>query len=118
MASDVAIAIFIVNHTRSRSLAYPSDSQCVLASVRWADSVVFVYPTWWFNVPGILKGWFDRTLCLGGAFDLPISKDDTVASNGAIPRDVLVLCRKFSLAHARALKMHATQAHSGWKRRH
>lgn len=68
-----------------RNKAVGPDVARALEDLRWADSVVFVYPTWWFNVPGILKGWFDRTLCLGGAFDLPISKDDTVASNGLVP---------------------------------
>ncbi len=25
----------------------------------WADSLVFLYPLWWFDRPAILKGWFD-----------------------------------------------------------
>jgi putative NADPH-quinone reductase len=36
-----------------------------------ADALVFVYPTWWFNVPAALKGFFDRTLLPGTAFRLP-----------------------------------------------
>ena len=27
--------------------------------VRWADTLVFVYPTWWMGLPAILKGWVD-----------------------------------------------------------
>ncbi|BAP71514.1 FMN red super family [Kluyveromyces marxianus] len=26
----------------------------------WADTVLFVFPLWWYNLPAILKGWFDR----------------------------------------------------------
>jgi putative NADPH-quinone reductase len=26
----------------------------------WAEAVVFIYPTWWFNLPALLKGWLDR----------------------------------------------------------
>ncbi len=25
----------------------------------WADSLIFIYPLWWFDRPAILKGWFD-----------------------------------------------------------
>ena len=28
--------------------------------LRWADSLVLVYPTWWMGPPAILKGWLDR----------------------------------------------------------
>lgn len=56
-----------------------------LQNLAWADSVVFVYPTWWFNMPGILKGWFDRTLCVGGAFDFPTPGGPPAAVNGLVP---------------------------------
>jgi len=38
--------------------------------VRGADELVFVYPTWWFGLPAMLKGWLERTLVPGVAFDL------------------------------------------------
>ena len=28
--------------------------------LRWADSLVLVYPIWWMGPPAILKGWLDR----------------------------------------------------------
>ncbi len=36
--------------------------------VRWAEHLVFVYPTWWSGLPAQLKGWFDRVLVPGVAF--------------------------------------------------
>ena len=36
--------------------------------VRWCDTVVFVYPTWWSGLPAILKGWLERILVVGVAF--------------------------------------------------
>lgn len=53
---------------------YPKPSQDVqemVEQLQGADALVFVYPTWWFNVPAILKGFFDRTLLPGVAFKLP-----------------------------------------------
>ena len=35
-----------------------------------ADTVVFVYPTWWFGMPAILKGFLDRVFVEGVAFRL------------------------------------------------
>lgn len=35
-----------------------------------ARRLVFVYPTWWSGPPAILKGWLERVLVTGVAFDL------------------------------------------------
>jgi NAD(P)H dehydrogenase (quinone) len=34
-----------------------------------ADLVLFYFPIWWFSEPAILKGWFDRVLAMGIAWD-------------------------------------------------
>ncbi|WP_422132828.1 NAD(P)H-dependent oxidoreductase [Endozoicomonas sp. ALD040] len=31
-----------------------------VAKLKWAEAVVFIYPTWWMGPPAILKGWLDR----------------------------------------------------------
>lgn len=40
-------------------------------ALRWADALVFVYPTWWYGLPAMLKGWLDRVLLPDVAFVLP-----------------------------------------------
>lgn len=35
----------------------------------WADSLIFIYPLWWFDRPAMLKGWFDIVLTNGLAFE-------------------------------------------------
>jgi NAD(P)H dehydrogenase (quinone) len=37
--------------------------------VKWADFIIFQFPVWWFGPPAILKGWFDRVLACGFAWD-------------------------------------------------
>ena len=37
-------------------------------TIRWADALVFVYPTWWGSVPALMKGFVDRTFLPGFAF--------------------------------------------------
>ena len=59
-----------------------------LEDLRWCDSLVFVYPTWWFNLPAMLKGYFDRTFVPGAdcAWDFPKQQPgELVASNGLVP---------------------------------
>jgi NAD(P)H dehydrogenase (quinone) len=39
------------------------------AKVTEADFLLFNFPIWWFSAPAILKGWFDRVLATGFAWD-------------------------------------------------
>jgi NAD(P)H dehydrogenase (quinone) len=41
-----------------------------VASLRAAEALVLVYPTWWYGMPAMLKGWFDRVWLPGVAFRL------------------------------------------------
>lgn len=36
--------------------------------LRWADAVVLQFPLWWYGMPAILKGWFDRVFVQGFAY--------------------------------------------------
>jgi NAD(P)H dehydrogenase (quinone) len=41
-----------------------------VASLRWAEALLLVYPTWWYAMPAMLKGWLDRVWVPGVAFRL------------------------------------------------
>ncbi|MDE2370214.1 MAG: NAD(P)H-dependent oxidoreductase [Burkholderiales bacterium] len=41
-----------------------------LQRLLWAESLVFCFPTWCFGLPAMLKGFFDRLLMPGIAFDI------------------------------------------------
>jgi putative NADPH-quinone reductase len=41
-----------------------------VAALREADGLVLVYPTWWYGLPALLKGWFDRVWQPGVAFTI------------------------------------------------
>jgi len=41
------------------------------ADLRWCDTLVLVYPTWFSAQPAMLKGWIDRVWVNGVAYDLP-----------------------------------------------
>lgn len=48
-----------------------NDSQVTqeIQLLRDAESLVLIFPTWWFGFPAILKGWFDRVWAPGVAYD-------------------------------------------------
>ncbi|MGG7566548.1 NAD(P)H-dependent oxidoreductase [Rhodovulum sp. DZ06] len=41
------------------------------AALRWADALIFTYPTWWYGQPAMLKGWLERVLIPEVAFTSP-----------------------------------------------
>ena len=43
----------------------------LVTDLRWADTLIFVYPTWWYGLPAMLKGWLDRVLLPDVAFLMP-----------------------------------------------
>lgn len=38
--------------------------------VEEADALAMIYPVWWNEAPAILKGWFDRVLTRGWAYEI------------------------------------------------
>jgi len=40
-------------------------------SLRWCNTLIFIYPTWWYGLPARLKGWLDRVFIPGVAFHMP-----------------------------------------------
>ncbi|MBB5855075.1 NAD(P)H-dependent oxidoreductase [Amycolatopsis umgeniensis] len=43
----------------------------------WADTVIVQFPLWWYGMPAILKGWFDRVFVKGFAYGVRRSDGKT-----------------------------------------
>ncbi|WP_370420043.1 NAD(P)H-dependent oxidoreductase [Streptomyces sp. QH1-20] len=55
-------------HERATSAGrLASDIAAEQEKVRWSDAVILQFPLWWFAMPAILKGWFDRVFTYGFA---------------------------------------------------
>lgn len=48
----------------------PASTGLEAAELQAAELLVLVFPTWWFGMPAMLKGWFDRVWAPGVAYDL------------------------------------------------
>lgn len=56
-------------HAARLDLAFSPDILGEIQKIKAADIILFVTPLWWSGVPAILKGWFDRVLAMGVAWD-------------------------------------------------
>jgi len=41
-----------------------------IEKLRWAEGLIFVFPTWWYGLPAMLHGWLDRVWVPGVAFQI------------------------------------------------
>lgn len=46
----------------------PDDVAAEQAKLRWADAVIVLFPLWWYSMPAVMKGWFDRVYAHGFAY--------------------------------------------------
>lgn len=60
------------------------------ADVTWCDTLVFVYPTWWSGQPAVMKGWIDRVLANGVAWNLDESTGHVMPTLRNVTRIVAV----------------------------
>jgi NAD(P)H dehydrogenase (quinone) len=49
--------------------AMPAEVRHEQGRVDRADGIAFVFPVWWWSFPAILKGWIDRVMSQGWAYD-------------------------------------------------
>ncbi|EJN04869.1 NAD(P)H-dependent oxidoreductase [Phyllobacterium sp. YR531] len=50
-------------------VASPQDVAAEQARIDRADTLVLVFPVYWWSMPGLLKGWIDRVFSNGWAYD-------------------------------------------------
>ncbi len=49
-----------------------------VSNIEWCDTLIFVYPTWWYGLPALLKGWLDRVMLPGSAFHMPDGRNRAI----------------------------------------
>ncbi|WP_077616083.1 NAD(P)H-dependent oxidoreductase [Caenibacillus caldisaponilyticus] len=64
---------------RRRDLKNDPETAHYRELVRDADHLIFIFPVWWYGVPAILKGFFDRVFASGFAYRY----------DGAVPKGLL-----------------------------
>lgn len=47
------------------SRSFSDDIQAEIDKLLWCDLLILQFPLWWYSVPAIMKGWFDRVFANG-----------------------------------------------------
>jgi NAD(P)H dehydrogenase (quinone) len=47
-----------------------ADVKAEIDKLLWADTLILLFPLWWFAMPAILKGWVDRVFAYGFAYGI------------------------------------------------
>ncbi|QPC88128.1 flavodoxin family protein [Mesorhizobium sp. NBSH29] len=55
-----------------------------------AEALVFIYPTWWYGLPAMLKGFFDRVWAADVAFRLPTDGGRIISLIGHIRKIAVI----------------------------
>ncbi|MHA1522918.1 MAG: NAD(P)H-dependent oxidoreductase [Alphaproteobacteria bacterium] len=65
----------VMSAAERRGYHTPGDNEIPVSrqieQIKWAQAMVFVYPTWWFGLPAMLKGWLDRVWVPHVTFAMP-----------------------------------------------
>ncbi|MBP1762718.1 MAG: dehydrogenase (Quinone), partial [Firmicutes bacterium] len=59
----------LVSKEIPKDAALPESVKCHCEEVRQADGIIVIHPNWWGQPPTILKGWIDRVIRPGIAYE-------------------------------------------------
>lgn len=81
-----------INYSREAAKCYKKKTLAPyimeeIEKISWADLLFFQFPLYWYSLPAILKGWIDKVLIEGFAYDFNCG---AVLENG-----LLKVCQKF-----------------------
>ncbi len=86
----------------------PADVRAQQERIEWSDAIIFIFPIWWWSLPGILKGWIDRVMTYGWAWVDPADPD----SGHLRHRKILVLATAGASAEAFAKRGYDVSLHT------
>ncbi|XP_051826734.1 ribosyldihydronicotinamide dehydrogenase [quinone] isoform X2 [Antechinus flavipes] len=86
--------------------------------VQEADLVIFQFPLYWYSMPAIMKGWIDRVLCQGFAFEPPKYFEQGLFKHGVFHFcGFKILAPQISFAPERASEDKRKEMVTSWARR-
>jgi len=74
-------------HAAQQGMTFAPDISDEIGKLLASDIIIFHTPIWWFSVPAVLKGWFDRVLAMGVAWD-----GGKIYENGLLRGKSAMLC--------------------------
>jgi len=69
---DFQSAMIKADYAQFAGKPMPAEILVEQKRVEWAQGLVFIFPLFWWSLPGMLKGWIDRVISYGWAWEDPL----------------------------------------------
>ena len=98
-----------------RGAVLPAEVKQACAEVAQADGIIIVHPNWWGQPPAILKGWVDRVLRPGVAYDFVEGDKGEGVPRGLLKARCAVVFNTSNTATAREQAVFGDPLEAIWK---
>jgi putative NADPH-quinone reductase len=99
----------------ARDAALPREIAAHCAEIAAADGIVIVHPNWWGQPPAILKGWVDRVIRPGVAYEFLEGDGGEGIPVGLLKAETAVVFNTSNTPHAREISAFGDPLETLWK---
>ena len=99
----------------SKAASIPDDIESHCAEIAAADGIVVVHPNWWGQPPAILKGWIDRVMRPGVAYEFLEGDSGKGVPNGLLKAKTALVFNTSNTPEDRELKVFGDPPETIWK---
>jgi len=99
----------------SRDVALPSEVEKHCIEISAADGVVIIHPNWWGQPPAILKGWVDRVIRPGVAYEFLEDDKGEGVPCGLLKATSVVVFNTSNTESEREIKIFGDPLEAIWK---
>jgi putative NADPH-quinone reductase len=94
-------------------LCGPVEQHC--SEIRKADGIVIIHPNWWGQPPAILKGWVDRVVRPGVAYEFKEGDSGEGVPCGLLKAEVAIVFNTSNTPEERELEVFGDPLETIWK---
>jgi NAD(P)H dehydrogenase (quinone) len=99
----------------AKNAALPTDIARHCADLAAADGIVIVHPNWWGQPPAILKGWLDRVVRPGVAYEFRVGPDGKGYAAGLLKVQAAVVVTTANTPADKELELYGDPLENLWK---
>jgi putative NADPH-quinone reductase len=99
----------------ARAAALPREIAAHCAEIAAADGIVIVHPNWWGQPPAILKGWVDRVIRPGVAYEFLAGDGGEGIPVGLLKAETAVVFNTSNTPYAREIGAFGDPLETLWK---
>lgn len=99
----------------AKGASLPSEITAHCAEIAAADGIVIVHPNWWGQPPAILKGWIDRVIRPGVAYEFLEDDSGEGIPIGLLKAEQAIVFNTSNTPHVRELSVFGDPLETLWK---